>query len=201
VIVQAIVEAGYRHIDTASKYGNEEMIGEAIQEAMKAKDIKREEFFITTKIWFEEYGDPEAAIRGSLKRLKLEYVDLYLIHWPVGLFSEPKKPLHVLWKELESLVDKGLTKSIGLSNFNMQLILDLLCYARIKPVSNQIELNPHCAQSNFLKFLKDQNILPLAYAPLGSPLNLKEEGKMKKIPLFDEPTLINLSEKYNKPIQ
>ena len=135
-IVQAIVEAGYRLIDTASKYENEEMIGEAIQEAMEMTGIKREEMFVTTKIWFEEYENPENALRESLKRLKLDYVNLYLIHWPIGFFALPKKPLHLLWKELELLVDKGLTKSIGVSNVNMQLMLDLLCYARIKPAVN-----------------------------------------------------------------
>ena len=88
------------------------------------------------------YQDPEAALRQQLKSLKLDYVDLYLIHWPAGFFAEPKKPLHVLWAQLESLVDKGLTKSLGLSNFNLQLTSDLLCYARHKPVCNQIELHP-----------------------------------------------------------
>ncbi len=103
---------------------------------MEMTGIKREEIFVTTKIWFEEYENPENALRESLKRLKLDYVNLYLIHWPIGFFALPKKPLHLLWKELELLVDKGLTKSIGVSNVNMQLMLDLLCYARIKPAVN-----------------------------------------------------------------
>ena len=103
---------------------------------MEMTGIKREEMFVTTKIWFEEYENPEKALRESLKRLILDYVNLYLIHWPIGFFASPKKPMHILWKELEFLVDKGLTKSIGVSNVNMQLMLDLLCYARIKPAVN-----------------------------------------------------------------
>lgn len=85
------------------------------------------------------------ALQGSLERLGLDYVDLYLIHWPAQYFGEGRKPLHKLWPELEALVDEGLTKSIGLSNFNVQLIADLLCYSRIRPVCNQVELHPLCS--------------------------------------------------------
>ncbi len=93
--------------------------------------------FITTKIWHSQYADPEKELRAQLTDLKLDYVDLYLIHWPAGYFSQTgRKPLHILWRELESLVDKGLTKSLGLSNFNIQMISDLLCYAKHKPVCN-----------------------------------------------------------------
>lgn len=81
--------------------------------------MKREDLFVTTKLWHNNYDDPEAALRLSLKKLQLEYVDLYLIHWPAGFFSPAKKPLHKLWAELEALVDKGLIKSLGLSNFNL----------------------------------------------------------------------------------
>ena len=100
--------------------------------------MTREELFIITKIWHTEYGNPEEALRRSLSKLKLDYVDCYLIHWPNNLASESKKPFHILWAELEQLVEKGLTKSLGVSNFNVQLLSDLLCYAKIKPVCNQI---------------------------------------------------------------
>ena len=126
-----------------------------------------------------------------------------MIHWPIGLFSHPKKqPLHSLWIELEALVDKGLTRSIGVSNFNMQLMMDLLCYSRIKPVCNQIEINPHCQQASMLKFLGDQNILGVAYAPLGSPLNLKEEGKARADvrDMFEEPVLMKVAFKHQVTI-
>jgi diketogulonate reductase-like aldo/keto reductase len=143
-IVTAILEAGYRHIDTASCYQTEEFIGEALQEVF-SKGVKREEMFITTKIWQDEYADVEGAIKKSLKKLKLDYVDMYLIHWPAGYFAEPRKPLYVMWPEMEALVEKGLTKGIGVSNFNTQLLWDMMCYCKITPACNQIELNPQCA--------------------------------------------------------
>lgn len=133
-IVRAVVEAGYRHLDCAMIYKNEELVGEALKEIFAA-GIKREEIYITTKLWHSGYNDVEAACRESLTKLGLDYVDLYLIHWPVGFYTEPKMPLHKLWPNMEALIEKGLTKSIGLCNHNTQMIWDLLCYAKIKPVA------------------------------------------------------------------
>ncbi len=118
-IVKAILEAGYRHIDTAFVYDNEHIVGDAIQEVLATGKVKREELFVVTKIRHTQYDDVEGAIREALKKLKLDYVDLFLIHWPAGFFAPNKKPLHKLWAEHESLVDKGLAKSLGLSNFNV----------------------------------------------------------------------------------
>ncbi len=118
-IFEQAINVGYRHFDTASYYDNEEFLGEAIQRAISAGVVKREELFIVTKIWHNEYAEPEVALRRSLAKLKLDYVDCYLIHWPNNLASESKKPYHVLWAELESLVEKGLTKSLGVSNFGV----------------------------------------------------------------------------------
>ena len=115
------IEGEYRHIDTASRYKNEEVIGQAIREALERSQgaIKRDDLFIATKLWYEEYADIEGAVRGSIARLGLKYVDLYMVHWPAGFFSIPKKPMHQVWAELEALVDKGLVKSIGVSNCNL----------------------------------------------------------------------------------
>lgn len=120
-LVNAMVNLGYRHIDTAWLYQNEELIGEALRDSYKASEgsIKREDIFLATKIWPSQFHDPAAALKGSLERLGVDYVDLYLIHWPAQYFSESKKPLHKLWAELESLVDLGLARAIGLSNFNI----------------------------------------------------------------------------------
>lgn len=91
---------------------------------------------MTTKVYHTEYEDIEGALKRSLDKLKLPFVDLYLVHWPAGFWHETKKPVHVVWAEMEALVEKGMTKSIGVSNFNGQLLRDLLCYAKIKPVCN-----------------------------------------------------------------
>ena len=176
--MNAVINLGYRHLDTAWLYKNEEVIGEAIKDILEKSEgkITRADLFITTKIWITQYGNPQEELLGSLKRLGVDYVDLYLIHWPAQYFGEHRKPLHVLWAELEALVDAGYTKSLGLSNFNVQLICDLLCYARVKPVCNQVELHPYCAQSELVRFLLDQHIIPVAYCPLGRPAAAEDPG-------------------------
>lgn len=117
-MVRGIMEAGYRHIDTATLYNNEEIVGEALEECFK-QGLKREEIYVTTKIWHPDYAEVEGTLKKSLKMLKLDYVDLYLIHWPLGYYATPQKPVHILWPEMEALVGAGLTKSIGVSNFNV----------------------------------------------------------------------------------
>lgn len=161
--------------------------------------------FITTKIWPSQFAEPEKELKGSLQRLGLEYVDLYLIHWPATYFSECKKPLHVLWKDLEGLVESGLTKSIGLSNFNVQLICDLLCYARHRPVCNQVELHPYCSQPELIRFLLAEKILPVAYCPLGRPSASEDPGnqaadlKYTQIPdLRLDPRIKEIAQKHDK---
>lgn len=104
-----------------------------------------------------DFKDPEAALRLSLQKLQVEYADCYLIHWPAGFFdSDPanRVPIHVLWRKFEALVDAGLTKSIGVSNFNLQMLADLLTYCRHKPCVNEIELNPTLTQNELLRFMK-----------------------------------------------
>ena len=138
-IEQAIVQVGYRHIDTAMKYDNEQVVGEACQNAIESGAVKRSDLFITTKIWHFDYQNPEKALRTSLKKLKMDYVDLYLIHWPNNYqYKSSRTPMHVLWAKLEKLVAKGLARGIGLSNFNTQFVGDILTYAKVRPVVNQI---------------------------------------------------------------
>lgn len=131
IISKAVKEIGYRTIDTASRYKNEEVVGEAVKQIISSgEEVKREELFIITKVWIDEVEDVEAACRRSLKRLGLEYVDLYLLHWPLAVrtttdaegkdtYEKIKIPIHKIWPQLEALVDLGLTKSIGVSNFNV----------------------------------------------------------------------------------
>jgi len=164
-IKNAIMKADYVHIDAAFVLGNEEILGKVFSEVF-AEGKKREDFFITSKIWYTQYSDVEGGIKKSLSSLKLDYVDLYMVHWPLGIKAKPMKPLHQLWPEMEALVDHGYTKSIGLSNFNLQLIWDLLTYAKIKPAVNQIEINPLNSQTDFIKFLLANGIRPVAHTPI-----------------------------------
>ena len=119
VITDAVIHAGYRHIDTASLYHTEGIIGEALQEIFSTTNIKREDIFITTKLIQHEFKEPEEALNRSLANLKLDYVDLYLIHWPDHYFAGGDYPLHVFWAKLEKLVDGGKIKSLGVSNYNV----------------------------------------------------------------------------------
>ena len=198
------MKAGYIHIDTGSFYHNEELIGEVLEDCLK-QGKKREELHIATKFWHTEYDDVEAALKRSMKKLKLDYVDLYYMHWPAGFFTESKKPVHVLWAEMESFVDKGLVKSLGVSNFNGQLLRDLLCYAKHKPVVNQIELNPQNAQVALIDFHlhEEVNVRPVAYCPIARPgaSNLGDKLTGKEWPdLRENPFLQELAAKYKKSV-
>ena len=171
MVKAAILEHGYRHIDTASIYKNEEAIGRAIQECF-AQGIKREELWITTKLFQEEKDEVEVAVRRSLKKLQLEYIDLYLIHWMMPKIEKGEilsTPLHKIWGELERLVEAGLIRNIGVSNCPVALFIDLWSYAKVKPVMNQIELHPYLPQVALVDFLqKKLGVHVTAYSPIGA---------------------------------
>jgi methylglyoxal/glyoxal reductase len=160
-VVQAIkwaLDAGYRSIDTASFYDNEAGVGKAIRES----NVPREDLFITTKVWNTEQGYDKtlAAFDASLERLGLEYVDLYLIHWPVpGKYKET-------WKAVEKIYQDGKAKAIGVSNFKQHHLEDLIADAEIKPMVNQVEYHPRITQDDLLFFCKEQGIQLEAWRPL-----------------------------------
>jgi diketogulonate reductase-like aldo/keto reductase len=172
------LEAGYRNIDTASLYENEESVGEALKES----DIPRKEIFVTTKVWNNEQGYEKAlaAFERSRKKLRLDYVDLYLSHFPVtGLYQET-------WQAMEKLADEGLIKSIGVSNFHAHHLDTLLSGCRINPVINQLERHPYLTQKNMLEYNNAHNILTECWAPIA-------KGKV-----LNETIIISLAKKYGK---
>lgn len=158
-LVSVALEAGYRHIDTAAVYGNEEGVGRAIA----ASGIPREELYVTTKLWNDRHSDAEAALNESLERLGLDRVDLYLIHWPC-----PAQNRYVeAWQQLIGLREKGLTTSIGVSNFLPEHIDRLTMTSRVTPVVNQIELHPALQQWKDIDAARVHGIKVEAWAPLG----------------------------------
>ncbi|KAI3778719.1 hypothetical protein L2E82_08102 [Cichorium intybus] len=179
-IIEAI-KLGYRHFDTAAIYRTEKPLGEAIREALRLGLIKsRSELFITTKLWCTSADRHLVlpAINHSLQNLGLEYVDLYLIHWPIkSIQDEIKFPIpkecvatldiKAVWAAMEECQNIGLTKSIGVSNFYPKIIQQILSFAKIQPAVNQVEMNPLWQQKKLVQFCKENNILVTAYSPLG----------------------------------
>ena len=165
--VASAVASGYRLIDTASAYKNEEWIGRAIQRS----GIRRDELFITSKVWnnAQRLGDIEGAFLRSLERLKLDYVDLYLIHWPV-----PACFLST-WQAMIRLLDSRRVRSIGVSNFSIPQLEELRSSSGVVPAVNQIEVHPFCYPKDLISYCQDSGIVVQAYAPLGRGLYLDHD--------------------------
>lgn len=169
------IENGYRMIDTAAVYGNEEAVGEAV----RLCGVPREQLFVTSKLWFSDcgYGRAKRALESSLKKLGLDYIDLYLIHEPYGWLKQT-------WRALEECVDEGKVRAIGVSNFGINDLINIMDDARIKPAVDQIELHPFYQRRELLGFLREKDILPEAWAPFA-------EGKHG---IFQSPILGEIAE-------
>ncbi|MCT4648116.1 MAG: aldo/keto reductase [Carboxylicivirga sp.] len=197
--IKEAIKIGYRHIDCASIYANEKEVGKALKEVIDEGIVTREELWITSKLWNNMHGEENVveALQKTLNDLQLEYLDLYLIHWPVAqrkLFVSASKAKHFLsleempitntWKGMEKAVELGLTKTIGVSNFSVKKLEDLVANSKIKPVINQVEIHPYFQQNDLVDYCQANNIHVMAYSPLGSsdrPAGLKAE---------DEPVLL-----------
>ena len=209
--VETCIDAGYRHLDCAYAYQNEQEVGNGIQAKLKDRTIKRGDLFVTTKLWntFHSGNLVRGICMEQLKMLQLDSVDLYLIHWPHG-FEEggdrfPKNPDGSMrysdvdyletWTAMESLVDEGLVKNIGLSNFNHEQIERVLKIARIHPAMLQVEANIYFQNRKLQKFCEGKGIPMTAYSPLGSPGSNSGDAVNKPL---EDPVVKELAAKYNK---
>lgn len=208
-VVYTAIKDGTRLIDTASRYKNETEVGDGIKKALDENLVKREDLFIITKMWPDQKLDPEAALRESLKKLKLTYVDLYLDHWPsIKSYVHENEneyklvPIHEVWPKLEKLVELKLTKCIGVSNYNVQNLSNILSFCKIKPTFNEVEFHPYLYQKELKNFCDKENIVLLSYNPLVLGGYCKERHSKvmeeRKLYLLEEEVVKNLAKKYNR---
>lgn len=222
-VVSTAIEFGYRHLDCACDYGNEEGVGDGIRDALESGYCKREDLWVTSKLW-NTYHAPEhvrPALQKSLDDLGLDYLDLYLIHFPISLMYIPieqryppgwvfnpdaetpkmefaEVPIQQTWQAMEELVDDGLVKNIGICNFTTGLISDLLSYARVRPSVLQVELHPYLAQEKLLRYCQQQEIAVTGFSPLGAlsyvPLGMAEKNDS----VLDEEIVTEIAERHDK---
>lgn len=210
--VKEAIEMGYRHLDCAFIYGNEAEIGEALAEVLSDGTVSREELWITSKLWNSSHApqDVGPALQKTLADFQLDYLDLYLMHWPVALkpgkylpesgddfVSLEEIPLIETWEAMEKEVGKGKTRHIGVCNFSARKLSELVASASLKPEMNQVELHPYLQQQELVDYCLDNNIHVTAYSPLGSPDRpgrLKEENEPV---LLQDETIANIADKHN----
>ncbi|XP_015759024.1 PREDICTED: alcohol dehydrogenase [NADP(+)]-like [Acropora digitifera] len=209
--VKAAIKAGYKHIDCAAIYGNEKEIGEALKSCI-GTTVNREDLFITSKLWNTKHNpkDVAAAAKKTLDDLGLDYLDLYLIHWPLS-FEDGDVPFPKdeqgnmiyayhdpcdTWKAMEKLVEEGVVKAIGLSNFNSRQVDEVIKKAKVKPAVNQVECHPYLNQEQLIEHCKKSNVLVTAYSPLGSPD--RPWAKPDEPLLLEDPKMVEIGKKYGK---
>jgi alcohol dehydrogenase (NADP+) len=210
--VKGAATAGYRHFDCASVYGNEAEIGAAFEEIFR-RGIGRENLWITSKLWNDKHGEEDviASCRQSLADLHLDYLDLYLVHWPFPNFHPPgcdvssRSPgarpyIHEnsmkTWRKMEELVDMGLVRHIGTSNMTIPKLRLLLRDARIKPAVNEMELHPHFQQPELFQFVLDNGIQPVGYCPIGSPGRPERDRTPEDTAPTEDPVIARIAERH-----
>jgi alcohol dehydrogenase (NADP+) len=209
--VKGAALAGYRHLDCASVYGNENRIGAALEELF-AQGLRREELWITSKLWNDKHGEEDVipSCRQSLADLRLDYLDMYLVHWPFPNFHPPgctvdsrsasaKPYIHAnfmkTWRQMERLVDLGLARHIGTSNMTIPKLRLLLADARIRPAVNEMELHPHFQQPELFEFVRANGIEPIGYCPIGSPGRPERDRTPEDTVDTEDPVIVRIAER------
>ncbi len=214
-VAEAVIGAaavGYRHFDCASVYGNEREVGASL-EAIQQGGVKREELWVTSKLWNDKHNEDDviASCRQSLADLRLEYLDLYLVHWPFPNFHPPgcdvtsrsadSKPyIHAhymkTWRKMEELVDLGLVRHIGTSNMSIPKLKLVLRDARIKPAVNEMELHPHFQQPELFQFVVENGIQPIGYCPIGSPGRPERDRTPDDTAPTEDPVIVKMAQQH-----
>lgn len=222
-LVEAAAEVGYRHFDCASDYGNEDSVGVGLQKVLQSGIARREDLWVTSKLWNTNHAPQHVreACERSLRDLKLDYLDLYLIHFPIALeyvppakrypagwffdpdAAEPRmKPARVAisdtWHAMEDLVSAGLVKNIGVSNFGTSLMRDLLAHAKVPPAVLQVEMHPYLAQEKLLRFCREEQIAVTAFSPLGAPSYVPLGMATHDDSVLNEPIVCRAAERLGK---
>lgn len=209
--VREAVRMGYRHIDCASVYGNEKEIGEAIKELIAEGTVTRQELWITSKVWNDRHRDVAGSCRQTLSDLGLDYLDLYLVHWPFpnfhakGVSVDSRDPnakpyIHEdymkTWRAMEKLADEGLVRSIGTSNMTRPKMELLLRDCRIRPATNEMELHPHFQQPELFDYMVSEGIQPIGFCPLGSPNRPERDKTPEDTSPLEDPVIRAIAEKH-----
>jgi len=211
--VLGAAEIGYRHFDCAAVYGNEREIGASLQKVMSS-GIAREELWVTSKLWNDKHAEEDVipACQKTLEDLQLKYLDLYLIHWPFpnhhapGVDVDSRDPhavpyIHAnfmkTWRQMEKLVDMGLVRHIGTSNMTIPKMKLLFRDARIMPAANEMELHPHFQQPEFFHFCIDNKIVPIVFAPIGSPTRPDRDKAPEDTVDIEDPVIIKIAKRLN----
>lgn len=217
------IKAGYRHLDSACDYGNEKQVGEGIARALDAGLCTREDLWVTSKLWNTYHKEEHVimAMDQTLHDLGLEYLDLYLIHFPIALEFVPFEaryppewvfdpasdtpmmkpaavPLHETWKAMESLVDTGLARHIGVCNYGVSLMRDMLNYARIPPSVLQVESHPYLTQEKLMRFCREEDIAVTAFSPLGALSYLELGMAQTSESVLEQPNVQEIAKRVNR---